>query len=167
MKKLTRRLFPALAVALFWSSPLAAAEPFSVHESWSVFKDPPGICYARGAPAVLDGAVVGRKEAYVQVTQFPMMNFFDTVFVIPGYNYQPGSTAIILVDDGSEFVLAEDGFKAVSDPSNQADLTAAMRDSDELVVIGVSENGVKTTDVFALKGFAEAYAEISRLCDVK
>ena len=166
MKRITRRFFAALAGVLFCSAP-AAAEPISIHESWSVFKDPPGICYARGAAAVLDEAVVGRQEAYVQVSHFPMMNFFDTVFVIPGYNYQPGSTAIILVDGGPGFELAEDGFKAVSERSNQADLTAAMRDGDELVVSGVSESGVKTSDLFPLAGFAKAYAEISRLCDLK
>ena len=167
MMNITRWFFAALAVALIWSVPLAAGQPVSVHESWSVFKEPPGICYARGAPAVLDGAVADRKEAYVQVTQFPMMQFFDTVFVIPGYTYQPGSTAILRVDDGPGFGLAEDGFKAVSEPANQADLTAAMRRGDQLVVSGVSENGVKTTDLFPLAGFAKAYAEISRLCEVE
>ena len=167
MKRMTRRFFAAFAGALFWSASLAAAEPISVHESWSVFKEPPGICYARGAPAVLDQAIMGRQEAYVQVSHFPMMQFFDTVFVLPGYTYQPGSTAIILVDDGPGFGLAEDGFKAVSEPANQADLTAAMRRGDQLVVSGVSENGVKTTDIFALAGFAKAYAEISRLCEVE
>lgn len=157
---------PILTGLVIVFSPLTAAADHILVQfaDWGVQKKDPGVCFTRGAPAVLSSSVQDRKESYVQVSHFPMMNLFDQVFVIPGYNYQPGSTVVVFVDDGPQFQLAEDGYKAASDPSNQADLTVAMREGDELVVIGVSENGEETTDIYALEGFAEAYAEISRLC---
>ena len=159
---LTRILASVALVAV--AIPAIAMKEISTHETWTVFTDDPGMCLARGAASKVAPAVPDRKETYVQVTIFPMMNFKDEVFVIPGYTYASGAPIAATVDGGETFSLKDDGYKSLADDADKSRLVAAMRGGKTLVVKGRTDSGKDTSDSFSLAGFAEAYAEVAKLC---
>ena len=52
-------------------------------------------------------------------------------------------------------------------PKDDGRMVKAMRAGATMTASGVSGRGTKTRDVFSLKGFTKAYAEMKKACDIK
>jgi len=140
-------------------------ELVSVYGDWSVFMDPPGICYARGKVTASDKSEPAREENYVQVSMFPQMKWYDKVFVIPGYTYQKDSAVYVRVDDGNKYRLGQDGYKASASNADKSDLVNEMKQGKVLTVEGVSSSGHATIETYSLKNFPAAYEKVASLCN--
>lgn len=153
------------SITLYCSATFSA-DARTTFGKWSVYKEASGICYTRGMPLAKGVIAKEREEAYIQISFFPQMNFFNEVFVIPGYTYKKEEPVYVKIDGGKQYKLSEDGYKSVAPDNIKNAVVTEMRKGKFLKVEGTAESGEKTTDLYLLRDFNQAYIETARLCDI-
>ena len=81
-----------------------------------------------------------------------------------GYALKPGSESSLEVG-GSSFAMYTQGDGLwIKNAAEEEQMVAAMRKSAEVTVKGISAKGTETTDVFSLKGLAQALDRLAQDC---
>ena len=159
-----------IACALSAAS-LAQADDFvGTYGDWHVQTYDEGggkVCLMWGQPTKSQGNYTRRGDVYTYVTQRPSKKRLNEVSISIGYPFKKESALSISVGK-SNFSMFTDGDTAWN--ANRKDdvrMVKAMRAGATMTASGVSGRGTKTRDVFSLKGFTKAYAEMNKACGIK
>jgi hypothetical protein len=168
-----KKFLPLLAGALLLSQAAHAATPdatqigaFGDWKAYSFMDGKNKVCFMSAAPSEKKSVPVAKKRGDVLlfITHWSGEKEKNVVSVSAGYAYKSGSEAVIAVD-GADFSMITDGETAwTKDQSTDDKITEAIRKGSKLEVSGVSKRGTKTTDIYSLKGSADAYDAISKEC---
>jgi hypothetical protein len=128
------------------------------------------VCYMVSRPTRDEGDYTLRGDIYAMVTHRPAENETNAVSVIAGYPYREGSTVSVTIDNDDSYTLytgnvGDEGY-AWSYPEDQAAMIASMRAGVDMVVVGTSSRGTRTTDTYSLLGFTATKAAIDAACGV-
>jgi hypothetical protein len=145
----------------------AATETLGSAGPWSAYMshDATGrVCFLAGQPQHSDGGMSGRRQPMAMVTHRPAEHIFNVVSFIEGYGLKPSSVVALVIGD-RKFSLFVRGDSAWA-PTSELDraITTALSRGSSAVVAGEAANGSRTTDVYALTGFAKALALIDNGC---
>ena len=161
-------LVPALAV-LAAGIPARAEAPdvLGTFGHWTAFAEGQGgskLCYMASAPVKKEGKYSSRGEAAVLISHNLADKTFDVVSVVAGYDYKPEEDVLVQIDE-KKFTLFSKGERAwASDGATDKAMVAAMKRGNQLIVIGTSSRGTRTTDDYSLSGFTKAYVAIGKAC---
>lgn len=148
----------------------AAPEEVGVHRDWAayVYTEKGGkTCYVASEPQKSEGDYTRRGRVIALVTHRPAARSIGVVSLIAGYPFKEGDDATVRIGDQEFSLFTDDDTAWTRDAETDAALVAAMKGGREMVVLGVSSRGTKTTDTYSLSGFTAAYNDASAACDVK
>lgn len=136
-------------------------------EAYSYSEKGKKVCYIGSQPTSAKGDYTQRGKIYVMVTHRPALKLFNEVSFITGYTYEKDSDVDLRIDSKSfKLFTYEDSAWAVNGEEDRK-LVSAMKAGSNMVVVGNSSRGTKTTDTYSLSGFTAAYNAISKACDAK
>lgn len=156
------------------ATPAAAssgAEPTLIGQfgSWGAYTAAPGgkkVCFALAKPSSSKTTPPNRPRdpAYAFISTRPSEKVVNEVSVMVGYPLKPGSESAIEVA-GSSFAMYTQGDGIwIKNAAEEERLVEAMRKGAEITVKGVSAKGTASTDVFSLKGLAQALDKVAQAC---
>ncbi len=156
------------------ATPAAAsggAEPTLIGQfgSWGAYTASPGgkkVCFALAKPSSSKTTPPNRPRdpAYAFISTRPSEKVVNEVSVMVGYPLKPGSESAIEVA-GSSFAMYTQGDGIwIKNAAEEERLVEAMRRGAEITVKGVSAKGTASTDVFSLKGLAQALDKVAQAC---
>lgn len=156
------------------ATPAAAsggAEPTLIGQfgSWGAYTAAPGgkkVCFALAKPSSSKTTPPNRPRdpAYAFISTRPSEKVVNEVSVMVGYPLKPGSESAIEVA-GSSFAMYTQGDGIwIKNAAEEERLVEAMRRGAEITVKGVSAKGTSSTDVFSLKGLAQALDKVAQAC---
>jgi hypothetical protein len=136
----------------------AAAQTF---DSWTVDKSD-GQCTAWTKTASVDGET--RDGAYLSIVNVPEEDVRSSVAFVYGKDGAGKGHASAEID-GKEFeLLTYDKAAFAASGAPEAQLIAAMKKSGEVAVNWTDQDGSVSRDVYSLKGFSSAKAQIDKDC---
>ncbi|HXG81720.1 MAG TPA: invasion associated locus B family protein [Sphingomicrobium sp.] len=149
----------------------AQAEELGNFGAWYAFTQGEGeekLCYMIAAPIQSQGDIPNRGEVGLMVTHQMGGKVRDQVSVALGFEPHKTKYTKAKVDrSGNVLMRLVDGDRAwIRDSNTDRQLVARMKRGDELVVTGMTSNGIASQDTFSLDGFTRAYAAISLACGV-
>ncbi|KZB66746.1 hypothetical protein AUP42_14525 [Thalassospira lucentensis] len=162
----------AALVALVSQAAIAQNAPqlidvYGKWEAYSYSEKGKKVCYIGSQPTSAKGDYTQRGKIYVMVTHRPALKLFNEVSFITGYTYEKDSDVDLRIDSKSfKLFTYEDSAWAVNGEEDRK-LVSAMKAGSNMVVVGNSSRGTKTTDTYSLSGFTAAYNAISKACDAK
>jgi hypothetical protein len=125
------------------------------------------VCLMWGSPTKSQGKYTRRGDVYTYVTQRSSKKRLNEVSISIGYPFKKESALSILIGK-SNFSMFTDGDTAWNAKrKDDVRMVKAMRAGATMTARGVSQRGTKTKDVFSLKGFTKAYAEMNKACGIK
>lgn len=136
---------------------------------WGAYSAAPNgkmVCFALAKPASSKTNPPNRPRdpAYVFVTTRPSDKVSNEVSVMIGYQIKPGSDAT-LEAGGTRFAMFVQGDGLwIKNAADEERLVDALRKSTDATVKGVSVKGTETTDVFTLRGLAQALDKLGQTC---
>lgn len=144
-----------------------APEVLGTFGEWTSFaegNDKAKLCYAASAPIKKEGKYTSRGDTAVLVTHNLGDGSFDVVSVVAGYEFKPDEDVLAQVD-ATKFTMFTKGDRAWNaEGKDDREMVAAMKRGRNLLVIGNSTRGTRTTDTYSLTGFTKAYEAISKAC---
>ena len=136
-------------------------------EEWSVSQYSEGgrsVCYMSSTPLDMEPKNVRRGLVYVEVAHDTGDGSRDVVSVIAGYTFAEGRAVVAVVDD-QEFRMFTKVDRAWNGTTDQdASMVQAMISGSRLTVLGYSNRGTETRDVYSLLGFTAAHEFITEAC---
>ena len=150
-------------------SAAARAEELGNFGAWYAFTQGEGqdkLCYMVAAPIQSVGDIPNRGEVGVMVTHQMGGKVRDQVSVALGFQPHKTSYTRAKVDrKGNILLRLVDGDRVwIRDSNTDREMVARMKRGVQLVVTGMSSNGVASQDTFSLDGFTRAHAAISLAC---
>lgn len=138
---------------------------------WSIFvENDPKQCWVVSAPKKTvnsrDGRVVAveRGDIYMFVSFWPGGESGGQVSFMGGYPFADGSKVDLTIGE-RKFQLFTDGETAwAASPSDDAQISAALKGGAEATLVGRSSRGTQTSDTFSLMGFTAAFDDASKRC---
>jgi hypothetical protein len=166
---------PAAAAATGTTDPLTAAaggvKPtlLGQYGDWGVYTASPGgkkICFTIAKPASSETTPAGktRNPSYMFISSRPGEKVTDEVSIIIGYPFKPNSEATVAVGTASFALYTQQDGAWIKNAAEEAHLIEAMRSGENAVIKGTSAKGTHSTDVFSLKGLAEALDRSGKDC---
>lgn len=137
--------------------------------TWGAYTAAPSgrkVCFALAKPtsAKTSPANRPRDPSYAFVATRPAEKVANEVSVMIGYPFKPGFEATLEVA-GAKFALYTQGDGAwIKNAADETRMVEALRKGTDAVVKGQSAKGTETTDIFALKGLAQALDRIAQEC---
>jgi invasion associated locus B (IalB) protein len=166
---------PAAAAATGTTDPLTAAaggvKPtlLGQYGDWGVYTASPGgkkICFTIAKPASSETTPAGktRNPSYMFISSRPGEKVTDEVSIIIGYPFKPNSEATVAVGNASFALYTQQDGAWIKNAAEEAHLIEAMRSGENAVIKGTSAKGTHSTDIFSLKGLAEALDRSGKDC---
>jgi hypothetical protein len=147
------------------------AEPTLIGQfgTWGAYAAMPNgkrVCFALAKPASSKTNPPNRPRdpAYAFVSTRPAEKVSNEVSVMIGYALKPGSESTLEVGGASYAMYTQGDGLWIKNAAEEERMVEAMRRSADVVVKGVSAKGTETTDVFSLKGLAQALDKIAQDC---
>lgn len=136
---------------------------------WGAYTASPGgkkICFAIAKPASSETTPAGktRNPSYMFISSRPGEKVTDEVSIIIGYPFKPNSEATVAVGTTSFALYTQQDGAWIKNAAEEAHLIEAMRGGGNAVIKGMSAKGTHSTDVFSLKGLAEALDRSDQDC---
>jgi len=137
--------------------------------TWGAYAAAPNgkkVCFALAKPSSSKTNPPNRPRdpAYAFVSTRPAEKVLNEVSIMIGYALKPGSESTLEVGGSSYAMYTQGDGIWIKNAAEEARLVEAMRRSADAVVKGVSAKGTETTDVFSLKGLAQALDRIAQDC---
>jgi invasion protein IalB len=88
----------------------------------------------------------------------------DEVSIIIGYPFKPNSEATVAVGTASFALYTQQDGAWIKNAAEETHLIEAMRSGQNAVIKGMSAKGTHSTDVFSLKGLAQALDRTDQDC---
>jgi hypothetical protein len=147
------------------------AEPTLIGQygTWGAYTATPAgrkVCFALAKPSSSKTNPPNRPRdpAYAFVSTRPAEKVVNEVSIMIGYALKPGSESSLEVG-GSSFAMYTQGDGLwIKNAAEEEQMVNAMRKSAEVTVKGISAKGTETTDVFSLKGLAQALDRLAQDC---
>jgi hypothetical protein len=123
------------------------------------------ICYALAKPSSsATEPSRPRDPAYTFISTRPTENVRNEISIVIGYPFKAGYEASADIGS-SKYALYTQGDGAwVKNPAEEARMVDAMRRGSDMVVVGESGRGTKSTDRYALKGLSQALDRVAQEC---
>ena len=159
---------PAAFAAVLWVAPAVAQDQWiATFEDWSAFEFTEAgkkVCYMSSSPLDMEPKGVRRGDVYVNVTHDNRAGTRNVVSTIAGYTLAEGK-AVVAEGGQAEFRMFAATDAAWNLTSEQDDaMVQAMIVGSRLTVLGESDRGTETRDIYSLLGFTAAYEAISEAC---
>jgi len=137
--------------------------------TWGAYSATPNgkrVCFALAKPSSSKTNPPNRPRdpAYAFVSTRPAEKVFNEVSVMIGYALKPGSESTLEVGGASYAMYTQGDGIWIKNAAEEERLVEAMRRAPDAVIKAVSAKGTETTDVFSLKGLAQALDRISTDC---
>ena len=105
-----------------------------------------------------------RDPAYAFVSTRPSEKVFNEVSIMIGYALKPGSESTLEVGSATFAMYTQGDGLWIKNAADEAQMVEALKHGADVTVKGVSSKGTETTDVFSLKGLAQALDRVSQDC---
>ncbi|QWG23660.1 Invasion associated locus B family protein [Bradyrhizobium sediminis] len=155
---------PAAAVA-------GGAEPTLIGQfgTWGAYTATPNgkkVCFALAKPSSSKTNPPNRPRdpAYAFVSTRPAEKVVNEVSVMIGYTLKPGSESTLEVGGASYAMYTQGDGLWIKNAAEEERMVEAMRKAADVTVKGMSAKGTETTDVFPLKGLAQALDRLAQDC---
>jgi hypothetical protein len=124
------------------------------------------VCFALAKPASSKTNPPNRPRdpAYAFVSTRPAEKVVNEVSVMIGYALKPGSESTLEVGGASYAMYTQGDGLWIKNAAEEERMVDAMRKAADATVKGVSAKGTETTDVFSLKGLAQALDRLAQDC---
>ena len=155
---------PAAAVA-------GGAKPtlLGQYGDWGAYTASPGgkkICFTIAKPATSETNPPNRPRnpSYMFISTRPADKVSNEVSIVVGYPFKSSADATLAVGSTSfELYTQQDG-AWIKNAAEEPKLVEAMRAGQNAVVKGISAKGTRSTDIFSLKGLAQALDRSDQDC---
>ena len=148
-----------------------AAEPTLIGQygTWGAYTATPNgrkVCFALAKPSSSKTNPPNRPRdpAYAFVSTRPAERVVNEVSIMIGYALKPGSESSLEVGGSAYAMYTQGDGLWIKNAAEEEQMVSAMRKSAEVTVKGVSAKGTETTDVFSLKGLAQALDRLAQDC---
>ncbi len=162
---------PAAPAAEAAATAAGGAKPtlLAQYGDWGAYTASPGgkkICFAIAKPATSEITPAGktRNPPYMFIASRPADKVSNEVSIIIGYPFKPNSDATIAVGSSSFALYTQQDGAWIKNATEEAQLIEAMRSGQNAVVKGTSAKGTRSTDIFSLKGLAQAVDRTDQDC---
>jgi hypothetical protein len=124
------------------------------------------VCFALAAPVTTSTVPPNRPRdrAFMFIATRPGERIKDEVSIIFGYGLKPNADAAIEVSGGSYAMTTLNESAWVKNPAEEAKLVETLRKGRDATVKGTSAKGTASTDVYSLKGLAQALDKAGQEC---
>jgi len=150
---------------------VAGAEPTLIGQfgGWGAYTATPGgrkICFALAKPSSSKTNPPNRPRdpAYVFVSTRPAEKVANEVSVSMGYQLKPGSEASLEIGSAKYAMYTQGDGLWIKNAAEEAQMVEALKRGADATVKGISAKGTETTDIFSLKGLAQALERVSQDC---
>jgi hypothetical protein len=136
---------------------------------WGAYTASPGgkkICFAIAKPSSSETNPPNRPRnpAYMFISSRPGDKVSNEVSVIIGYPFKSSTDATLAVGSATFALYTQQDGAWIKDAAEEPRLVEALRASQSAVVRGTSTKGTRSTDIFSLKGLAQALDRSDRDC---
>ncbi len=159
---------PAAAAA---AAAAGGAEPTLIGQfgTWGAYTATPSgrkVCFALAKPSSSKTNPPNRPRdpAYAFVSTRPAEKVVNEVSIMIGYALKPGSESSLEVGGSAYAMYTQGDGLWIKNAAEEEQMVTAMRKSAEVTVKGISAKGTETTDVFSLKGLAQALDRLAQDC---
>ena len=137
--------------------------------SWGAYSATPGgrkVCFALAKPSSSKTNPPNRPRdpAFVFVSTRPAEKVSNEVSVSIGYQLKPGSEGSLEVGTAKYAMYTQGDGLWIKNAAEEAQMVEALKRGADVTVKGMSAKGTETTDVFSLKGLAQALDRVSQDC---
>ena len=137
--------------------------------TWGAYTATPNgrkVCFALAKPSSSKTNPPNRPRdpAYAFVSTRPAEKVVNEVSIMIGYALKPGSESSLEVGGSAYAMYTQGDGLWIKNAAEEEQMVSAMRKSAEVTVKGVSAKGTETTDVFSLKGLAQALDRLAQDC---
>jgi invasion protein IalB len=150
---------------------VAGAEPTLIGQfgSWGAYAATPGgrkVCFALAKPSSSKTNPPNRPRdpAYVFVSTRPAEKVANEVSVSIGYQLKPGSEGSLEVGTARYAMYTQGDGLWIKNAAEESQMVEALKHGADVTVKGMSAKGTETTDVFSLKGLAQALDRVAQDC---
>ncbi|THD54721.1 MAG: Invasion associated locus B family protein [Bradyrhizobium sp.] len=147
------------------------AEPTLIGQfgPWGAYTATPNgkkVCFALAKPSSSKTNPPNRPRdpAYAFVSTRPAEKVVNEVSIMIGYALKPGSESTLEVGGASYAMYTQGDGLWIKNAAEEERMVDAMRKAADVTVKGVSTKGTETTDVFSLKGLAQALDRLAQDC---
>jgi invasion protein IalB len=148
-----------------------APEPLLLGQfgEWGAYSATPNgrkVCFALAKPvsAATNPPNRPRDQAWMFISSRPGEKVRDEVSVVFGYGLKPNSDANIEIAGGSYAMNTLGDGAWVKNPAEEPRLVETLRKGLDVTIKGTSAKGTVSTDVYSLKGLAQALDRIGQEC---
>jgi Invasion associated locus B (IalB) protein len=136
---------------------------------WGAYTASPGgkkVCFAIAKPSTSETVPPGRPRnpSYMFISSRPADKVSNEVSIVIGYPFKPSTDATLAVGPTSFDLYTQQDGAWIKNAADEAHLVEAMRAGQNAVVKGVSVKGTHSTDIFSLKGLAQALDRTGQDC---
>jgi hypothetical protein len=136
---------------------------------WGAYTASPGgkkICFAIAKPATSETTPPGktRNPSFMFIASRPADKVTNEVSIIIGYPFKPNSDATVEVGSASFALYTQQDGAWIKNSAEEVHLIEAMRSGQNAVIKGTSAKGTRSTDIFSLKGLAQAIDRSDQDC---
>lgn len=147
----------------------AGAQLLGQFGSWGAYTASPGgrkVCFALAKPSRADTDPPGRPRdpTFLFIASRPAEKVKDEVSVIFGYGFKPNADAAVEVGGASFAMYTQADGGWIKNAAEEPRLVESLRRAGDAVVKGVSARGTGSTDVYSLKGLAQALDRVAQEC---
>jgi invasion protein IalB len=153
------------------AAPAVGAEPTLIGQfgPWGAYTATPNgkkVCFALAKPSSSKTNPPNRPRdpAYAFVSTRPAEKVVNEVSVMIGYALKPGSESTLEVGGAAYAMYTQGDGLWIKNAAEEERMVDAMRKAADATVKGVSAKGTETTDVFSLKGLAQALDRLAQDC---
>ena len=150
---------------------VGGAEPTLIGQfgTWGAYTATPNgkkVCFALAKPSSSKTNPPNRPRdpAYAFVSTRPAEKVVNEVSVMIGYTLKPGSESTLEVGGASYAMYTQGDGIWIKNAAEEERMVDAMRKAADVTIKGVSAKGTETTDVFSLKGLAQALDRLAQDC---
>jgi len=156
---------PAATAAMGGADPTLIGQ----YGTWGAYTATPNgrkVCFALAKPSSSKTNPPNRPRdpAYAFVSTRPAEKVVNEVSIMIGYALKPGSESSLEVGGSAYAMYTQGDGLWIKNAAEEEQMVNAMRKSAEVTVKGVSAKGTETTDVFSLKGLAQALDRLAQDC---
>src|SRR5262249_9188223 len=136
---------------------------------WGAYTASPGgkkVCFALAKPSKSETTPPNRSrdQAFLFVSSRPAETVKDEVSIIIGYGFKANTDATLELSGASYAMYTQADGAWIKNAAEEGKLVESMRKGGDLTVKGTSARGTGTTDVFSLKGLAQALDKVEEEC---
>jgi hypothetical protein len=156
---------PATTAAVGGAQPTLLAQ----YADWGAYMAAPNgskVCFALGKPKTSQTNPPGRNRdpAYIFVSTRPAENVKNEVSVIVGYPFKAATDATAEIGTTKFAMYTQNDGAWIKNVAEEARMIDAMRKGADLTIKGTSGRGTASTDVYSLKGLAQALDRADQEC---